>query len=335
MRQVSITPLALMDEVPFKDDFKHARISIPMGSLFSMIMLLDAETVKIDDFGRDFYTFGRNMVSAFNTLTENYYYSVDSMPKGKDTPFYTKSEILENALSLTPTSGISDLMRKEFGSKPNSHDVKWPDRNGFGYDTCAFKRKLDLAKEFVHSKLNLFGIAEAFYYAPGGNRSNKYDDLFKEYFVLPDGVIADREYSWTDIVTMYQNEEITDVLRKARRERKIIKFNMPIKVKFVQGDPKENMQIAPIIFSDNQVSPVTLKELPIFYRDAEEFLRREMNSKATMEDPDWLVKEKDIPRMLYAETKPNDLIHTGFDVHVEGYKVIDETDRMVFVARNL
>jgi hypothetical protein len=337
LRQMTITPVALMNEEHFKNDFKHARIGIPMGSLFSMVMLLDAESIDVMDFGKDFYRFGRNMNNAFNILTENYYYSVDAMPKTKDKPFYTKSEILENALSLTPASSINDLMRKTFGVKPNSHDVVWPIRSVFGYDTSAFKRKLGLARDFVESRRNMFNVANSFYYAPGALRSNRFNSIFKEYFVLPDDVAANptQVLEWLDIIRLFQNDEMTELLRDARRNRKIIKFNVPIKTVFTHGNPNTNEAIAPINFSKDMKTPISLTNLPIYFRDQEEFLRRELNRNATLEDPDWVVAESDIPRILEVESNPSLLINAGFELPVEGYKVIDEIEEMVFVARNV
>jgi hypothetical protein len=324
-----------MDDEPFKDDFKHVRMSIPMGSLFSMVMLIKKDSIAVENFGKDFLKFGLNFKNAVNTLTENYYYSVDSMPKTKDKPFYTKSEILENALSLTPSSGLNDLMRRTFGAETNSHDVNWPKRDDFGYDFCPFKRKLDLARDFVLSNRAMFNYAPAFYYAPGRERSERYNDILKEYFVLPENSTPNRTLKWDDVITLLQNEEMTDLLRTARRKRQIIKFDIPVKVKFERGYPISNDQLAPIDFKKDGATPISIKELPIYYRDEEEYLRREMNSNATLEDPDWLVKESDIPVMLYADDNPNQLIHTGFEVFVSGYKVIDVMNEMVFVARNL
>lgn len=337
LRQLSNTPVALMSLDPFLDDFKHARVGIPMGSLFSIIMLLDGESIKVNNFGKDFFKFGINFKDATNKLVENYYYSVDSMPKTADKPFYTKSEILENALALTPASALNDLMRKTFGVKPNSHDVAWPPRSDFGYDTCAFKRKLDIARDFVMLNRNLFRMADAFYYAPGRERSAKYNDILKEYFVLPDASANSPNLTleWNDVVTKLQTEEMTNLLRDARRKRWIIKFNIPVKVDFVRGYPVGNEQLAPINFKKDGSAPVSIGTLPIYYRDEEEYLRRELNSNAVIEDPDWLVRESDVPVILYAENNPNQLIHTGFEVFVEGYKVIDIMNEMVFVARNL
>jgi hypothetical protein len=300
LRQMHITPIAIMDDDEFKSDTKHAKIGIPMGSLFSMIMLLDGESIKVENFGKDFYRFGRNLNRAFNLLTENYYYSVDSMPRTKENPFYTKTEILENALSMTPASSVNDLMRKTFGIKPNSHDVKWPDRTVFDYDNCAFKRKLDLARDFVNSNINLFNWTNAFYYAPGARRSERYNNIFKKYFVLPTDLAdnPDVTYEWSDVVTLLQNDDMALVLRDARRKRRVIKFNIPIKIRFVHGDPIPNEQLAPINFKKDVSQPVTLSELPIYFRDEEEFLKRDLNSNAVLEDPDWVVSEGQIPRIL-------------------------------------
>jgi hypothetical protein len=337
LRQMHITPIAIMDDEEFKDDVRHAKIGIPMGSLFSLVMLLDGETIKVENFGKDFYRFGRNLNRAFNSLTENYFFSVDSMPRTKDKPFFSKTDILENALSLTPASSVNDLMRKTFGIKPNSHDVKWPDRESFGYDSSAFKRKLDLARDFVKTNQRLLNWTDCFYYAPGVRRSERYDNIFKEYFVLPDILAAEphRTLEWNDIITLLQNDDMALLLREARRKQQIIKFNVPIKIRFVHGDPQPNEVIAPINFKKDVDQPITLTEVPIYFRDEEEFLKRDLNSNATLEDPDWVVSESQIPRILEADQTPSILIHTGFIAHVDGYKVIDEIDEMTFVARNI
>lgn len=337
LRQMSVTPIALLDEESFKDDVKHARIGLPMGSLFSVIMLLDGETIKVENFGKDFYRFGRNLNRAFNLLTENYYFSVDSMPRTKDKPFFTKTEILENALSMTPASSLNDLMRRTFGVKPNSHDVVWPKRTTFGYENSVFKRKINIAKDFVEKNKYLFNWAPYFFYAPGRKRSTKFDSIFKEYFVLPEyeSQNPDVVLEWADIIKLMQNDDMSLLLRDARRKQLIIKFNVPVKTTFEHGDPQPNEVIAPINFKKDTTSPITIKNVPVYFRDEEEFLKRDLNTNATLEDPDWVVSESHIPRILKADQTPQMLMHNGFIAHVEGYKVVDEIDQMTFVARNI
>jgi hypothetical protein len=333
LRKASMNNIGMPSHIegdPANDNFL---VHIPTGSLLSMIYLIDGEHIAVNDFGLSFYRYGRNIHRVCNMLVERYHFVEEAMVD----PRYTRTERLEKVLSMIPSNPVTNLMKEAFGAKPNAHDVKWPSRDRFGYDTSVFARKLALAEKVLLENAPLYGFATHFYFNPNADYSKRADSVWQEYWMLDPGVEPDEIVDWDRLINLIEFNGMKSLVQSARRGGKVIRFDIPVKIGLQYGTPPSNQELAPIDFKSlstvdrRRPGEVSLRDLNIYYRTKEEFYNSDAIDHTADVDPEWLVDV--LPVMLQMDKIEPRTLHSFIKTYNEGWTVVDEVQYVHFIRK--
>jgi hypothetical protein len=333
LRKASMNNIGMPSKVEGDGAADNFLIHLPTGGLLSMIYLIDGETISVDDFGLSFYKLGRNMHHVCNKLVEMHYFVKDTMSDVR----YTRSERLAATLDLVPANPISNILKEKFGAKPNSHDVKWPDRGRFGYDASQFARKLKLAERVVLENAPLYGFATHFFFNPLKNYSTRANRTWREYYFMDGGMTPDITIGWTDLIRHVEFGTMKKLISDARANGHVIRFDIPVKINITHGTPPPNEMLAPINFKDISTSnsrkpgEITIRTLDIYYRLKEDFFSPDAIEHTVDVDPEWLSDQ--IPVILDADAIEPRSLHHFMTVYNEGWKVEDVVNMVHFIKK--
>lgn len=336
LRKMSISNIAIPSFIEGDISKKNYEIILPTASFFSVPFTIKPETLTLRDNGMMFRQLGEQMHRAANVTTEMYYYIADTYRS----PVYTKADRLDKLVAMTGSNPFTSMLTKQFGAKPNSHDIHWPPRSMIEYDSCVFKVKLDAAVKVIHENSNLFGYAPHFYYSSAAEFSTAADGVWREYFYLAPNQSPARTIDWAELIDLMEYEKMTPLIREARRKGEVIKFNIPIRIDLVEGSPIDNKLLTPIDYlqsgrekrGDRIVGTTVLKSLPIYYRLEEDFFKKNANKHMVDSDPEWLVDV--IPVSLRSDTVHPQSLHDFVQVYNEGWEVVEVENFVLFIARN-